>query len=302
MRVAVIISTYNGEKYLQEQIDSILSQSSVDVEIFIRDDGSTDSTKTLLSEYVANYVNIHVDFGSNIGYPKSFFLELFKAGEFDYYSFSDQDDYWDHQKLYKACMMLSNFSLNKSGVYYSNLEVCNKDLIPIKVTKFEERKKTLESVTTRRSIAGCTMVINRELYTIIVKNQDPNVVVGSHDNYIISLCYAIGGQVICDKTPYIKHRQHSSNTSGATNSVIKRIRKELKEIKNTTLNESLLARSLLDNYSDEFSEETIRVLEQISNLRCSGIQRLKAFFSPRFTTGNLILTVVGKIKIIMGHL
>ena len=91
--VAVIMSTYNGEKYLAEQIDSILAQKDVHVELFIRDDASQDSTREIISDYVNKYDNVHADYGTNnIGWIRSFIYALGTAPEFDYYALSDQDD------------------------------------------------------------------------------------------------------------------------------------------------------------------------------------------------------------------
>lgn len=76
MRVAVIMSTYNGEKYISEQIDSILSQTGVEVELFIRDDGSKDNTVKIIEEYEQKHSNVHVDIGINLGFRQSFIQEL----------------------------------------------------------------------------------------------------------------------------------------------------------------------------------------------------------------------------------
>ena len=302
VKVAVIVSTYNGEKYINEQIESILNQKAVEVEVFIRDDGSTDGTRDTLRLFQSEYDNVHIECGTNLGYPRSFFSKLFEVGEYDYYSFSDQDDYWEEDKLYSAYNKLKDVPKEKPAIYYSNLEVCDEELKSIRVTKLEDRKMTLESITTRRSIAGCTIVFNNALYRILIKSKNPNAVVGSHDNYIMSFAYAIGAEVICDKNHYIKYRQHNSNTSGDTNGVIKRIRKEYKEMREVSWNESDLAKSLIDNYQTEISDTSLSILNEIAEIRKWSISRIRVFFSPRYTTGNISLTIIGKLKILLGLL
>ena len=95
MQVAVLMSTYNGEKYIRDQIDSILSQIKVNVTLFIRDDGSTDSTVKIITQYTEKYSNIKFWVGENIGVGNSFMQLLYSlTDEFDYYAFSDQDDIW----------------------------------------------------------------------------------------------------------------------------------------------------------------------------------------------------------------
>ena len=107
-KVQVLLSTYNGEKYIREQLDSILTQKDIEVSILIRDDGSTDSTVDIIHEYCSNNSDIKLIKGSNMGACKSFF-ELFKEADmgYDYYALADQDDYWYADKLTVACNMLA---------------------------------------------------------------------------------------------------------------------------------------------------------------------------------------------------
>ena len=106
--VYVMLSSYNGEKYIAEQIDSILHQTGVSVTLAIRDDGSSDGTGEILRRYASENENVKVAFGENVGYAKSFF-ELIKTSPegFDYYALSDQDDVWTEDKLKSTCVWLS---------------------------------------------------------------------------------------------------------------------------------------------------------------------------------------------------
>lgn len=99
--VQVVMSTYNGEKYLKEQIDSILSQEGVDVRLYIRDDGSSDRTTDILASY-QEHKNVKIEKGNNLGFAKSFLTALDECDEADYYAFSDQDDVWEKDKLSTA--------------------------------------------------------------------------------------------------------------------------------------------------------------------------------------------------------
>ena len=98
-KICVLMSTYNGDKYIIEQIESILNQKKVNVELLIRDDGSTDKTLEILEEYSKKYKNLKYYSGQNLKTARSFMDLLFRAGEYEYYSFSDQDDVWDLDKL-----------------------------------------------------------------------------------------------------------------------------------------------------------------------------------------------------------
>ena len=106
MRVAVLMSTYNGEKYLNEQIDSILSQSgNFELSLLVRDDGSTDETINILNKY-QNLGKLKWYSGKNLGPGKSFIDLLYKTHGYDYYAFSDQDDVWMTGKIAMRNMLI----------------------------------------------------------------------------------------------------------------------------------------------------------------------------------------------------
>lgn len=303
MKVAVIMSTYNGEKYIREQIDSILNQTDVEVELFIRDDGSKDTTVKIIEEYEQMYSNVHVDIGINLGFRQSFIQELLSARGYEYYSFSDQDDYWEKEKLYQACLKLQKVKNGRPAVYYSNLNVADANLNVYRTTKLQNRKKSLESLVMRRSIAGCTMVFNEHLWNKIAEvDVTDDMLKRGHDSFILSLCYALGGTVICDPNAYIRYRQHTSNTSGSSHGAIQRIKKEWGMLVKKRGTEPAIARSLLENWEKEMRPEEIKALQLIAQSESSIPTRLKIVASGKFTSGNLCLTVAGKMKALFGLL
>lgn len=102
-KIVVLLSSYNGEKYISKQIESILNQLiDCDLTLIIRDDGSTDSTKKIINEYLIKNDNVIFYEGSNVGYIKSFFSLIMNSGDFDFYALSDQDDIWQSNKLQNA--------------------------------------------------------------------------------------------------------------------------------------------------------------------------------------------------------
>ena len=116
MTVTVAMSTYNGERYLREQIDSILNQKNVDIVLFVRDDGSKDATLDILGEYSAKYDNVLFSAGNNLGIGKSFYEALRLAPESDYYAFSDQDDVWLQDKVASGVKALEMLEKDGEGI------------------------------------------------------------------------------------------------------------------------------------------------------------------------------------------
>ena len=117
MRIAVLMSSYNGEKYILKQIESILAQVGCEVHLFVRDDGSCDSTTEILKKY-ADEGKLEWYQGDNLKPAKSFLKLLYESGEYDYYAFADQDDIWDNDKLSYGIQYLEKYQ-DKPAIYFS---------------------------------------------------------------------------------------------------------------------------------------------------------------------------------------
>lgn len=304
MSIAVILSAYNGEKYIRQQIDSILAQTDVDLELFIRDDGSHDSTVSILREYKEKYNNVHIQEGSNLGFRQSFIQEMLLHRGFDYYAFSDQDDFWENGKLRAACAAIETMSRPQiPTVYYSNLNIADEKLNIYKHTHLEKRKQSLASVIMRRSIAGCTMVLNNTMWEkMSEKSISDQMLRRGHDSFIISLCYSIGGCALCDEHAYIRYRQHQDNTSGGMNGPLQRIKKEWNALINKKGQESEIACAILNSWPEEIDTQARRTLELVANYKKQPMTRLRMLISKDFTTGDYRLTALGKFKILAGLL
>lgn len=168
-KVAILISTYNGEKYLKEQMDSLLNQTYKNIDIYIRDDSSTDGTIKIIEEYIKNTSNIKLIKGENLGFVKSFFELLKEVREADYYAFCDQDDIWMEDKIERAVEFLSKLDENKANLYFSNSDYYDGEMNFIahgeekKVYNF--RNSLVECVS-----QGMTMCINKKARDEIAKN------------------------------------------------------------------------------------------------------------------------------------
>lgn len=258
--VAVLVSTYNGEKFLREQLDSILCQKDVEVEIFVRDDGSSDMTKDILTEYETKYGNFHVEFAQNVGVGNSFMNLLYSTPEtFDYYAFSDQDDIWLDNKLIEAVELLE-----KSGklLYASNQECVDKDgnSLGLRYGDNDVMHLTPVAVMSANTLAGCTMIFNNRFFRILSdKDKRPTAELlrnRIHDVWVTSVAALYNG-VVYDERSFIKYRQHGANVVGAyRESLGKRTKKRVKKLFNNELRNgrSKLARELCEKFVNESAE------------------------------------------------
>lgn len=116
--VAVLLSSYNGEKYIKSQIDSLLNQTYSNMKIYIRDDCSTDNTLSIIKSYSDDRIVI-VESDKNIGYPGGFYELLRLCDKEDYYSFCDQDDVWNPEKVERAVKKLEQLDESKPNLYFA---------------------------------------------------------------------------------------------------------------------------------------------------------------------------------------
>lgn len=211
--VNVLLSTYNGAKYLPQQLNSILNQSCREVSITARDDGSIDETPLVLNYYSRNYSNIKVYYGPNLGVVGSFFTLLGNAGpDYQYYAFSDQDDFWLPHKLEDA---LAGFQMEDSRqplLYCSRVQYVDAGLNPLGYSKIPGRigfgNALVENV-----VSGCTMVMNNAARALALTHIPQKAVM--HDWWFY-LVFSSLGKVIYDPKPNLKYRQHDHNVMGGS--------------------------------------------------------------------------------------
>lgn len=173
-KVQILMSTYNGEKYLKEQIESLINQRNVDISILVRDDGSTDGTVKILKEYQEKGILKWYD-GENLKPAKSFLDLINKADESDYYAFCDQDDVWLEDKLEIAINKLNSCDKERPALYYGRPRLVDSKLNYIKnPKKSKDCMIKYESAIINSNATGCTMVFNKKLKDA-VKSKNPRI-------------------------------------------------------------------------------------------------------------------------------
>lgn len=228
--VYVLLSTYNGERYIREQIESILSQEGVDVTLFVRDDSSNDNTLSILNELKSKYTNIIVSTGKNLGAALSFMELLFHVPDTSlYYAFADQDDIWEPNKLATAIRMLES---NQNAVLYSsNQKVVDKDNHYIGNRYSFSPPLDVFNIIDKNYLSGCTMVMKRELLIKVRKIKPSDTIIRNrmHDTWMAAVAACVGG-IVYDENSYIRYRQHDNNVVGVKSiSLKKRIISKIKE-------------------------------------------------------------------------
>lgn len=212
MKVAVLLSAYNGEKYIQEQIDSILCQEGeFELDLWIRDDNSTDRTREILTEYEKTG-KLRWYAGKNLGSAYSFIDLIKHCGNYDFYAFSDQDDFWEPEKLQNGIRQI--WQLNDAVLYVGNAELVDHDLNSLGRYVYKKTPKTdFCTLVCAGGLLGCTMIFNDSLARFVQKQPCPSKLV-MHDFYLAVLCAGVNGKIIYDPIPHMKYRQHKKNVYG----------------------------------------------------------------------------------------
>lgn len=278
--ICVLMSTYNGEKYIEQQIESILEQKNVNVFIYVRDDGSTDRTVEILRCYEKRGL-LKFFVGNNIGPAKSFIELVYNAPSSSYYAFSDQDDIWLDNKLYEGVKKLFGYD-ESPAMYNSKVTVVDSDLNEI---GYYGTNKVYNFVTqvARSNVIGCTMIINR-LLAEKIKQYKPTYVT-MHDQWIAIVCKGLEGIEIKDTKSYILYRQHENNTVGAERNLLKRIRKSsLTSTENTRLKQ---IQEFKNGFYEELSCEKKVYLDTIISYKNNFECLLKCIFLPYKTERKL---------------
>lgn len=264
--IDILLSTYNGEKYLSEQLDSLFSQSYNDFRIIVRDDGSIDKTRDILLEYKNKFNNkLDVYFENNVG-PKNSFFELIKKSTNDYVMFCDQDDIWLDNKLEIMINVIKQYN-NIPTLVYCDLKVVDENLNIICNSFYDYQgidryKNSFFDLVKKSVFPGCSLMLNRKLVEII-KYADVNNI-RMHDCYVGLIASYFGNVVYVDEKLNL-YRQHSDNTIGARDNSLKfyinRLRKYtkadllnyIKYLKDSKKDYQLY--EFYINYKDELSEE-----------------------------------------------
>lgn len=217
-KIDILMATYNGEKYLAEQLDSIINQTYHNWNLLIRDDNSTDRTLEIIQDYQKkdNRIKLLKDNKGNLGIVKNF-EELLKNSESEFIMFSDQDDIWIENKLDMYLKMIEKIK-NKGFMIHSDAILFDKNKSNILKDTFISKKainKGLENVFFNYFVQGATILISKEIKNFILPFPKE---VYLHDRYIHLISELFFERIFVNKA-LIYYRQHGDNQIGAKNTI-----------------------------------------------------------------------------------
>ena len=241
-KIAVLLASYNGVKYIKEQVDSILNQKEVDVTIFISDDLSTDGTIEYLQEIYKGLENIvYLPSGSKFGGAGKNFFRLIRDvdfSSFDFISFVDQDDIWYEDKLIRAIKTIEDKQLD---AYSSNILAFWEDGKEMIINKSSSQARY--DYLFEAAGPGCTYVLKKDLaiflQNFICDNWEDVNKVELHDWFIYAFARENNYKWHIDEKPSMRYRQHTLNQVGA-NDGLKAKLKRLKKVFSSWYREEII--------------------------------------------------------------
>ena len=225
-KVAVLLSTFNGGRFLQQQLNSLHEQTYPEIMILVRDDGSSDSTRSILDREQAKGRLDVLEGNKNLGPALSFFELLRSAAALtttEYIAFCDQDDVWHPEKIEHAVSTLTGVTGSCPAMYCSRLEIVDEHLKHVGFTEMPE-KFGFGNALVENVAVGCTIVLNRKAIDLICENLPSKIYIHDWWCYLVLSCF---GEIIFDDKASIKYRQHGSNAIGLATNRLDRLGRNL---------------------------------------------------------------------------
>jgi glycosyltransferase involved in cell wall biosynthesis len=285
--ITVLMATCNGEKYVAEQIDSILNQTETRWKLIIQDDYSKDKTALIVNKYAEKYPDKIFLMESQIasGSAKANFFSMMKYSSSEYMMTCDQDDVWLPGKieitLKKMQDMESKFGSKKPLLVHTDLKVVDENLNITSDSLFsfqnlDSKRDSLNNILVQNNVTGCTMMVNRALLELI--NEIPEQAI-MHDWWLVLNAAAFGETGFVEE-PTVLYRQHTANEIGAKNAdslcynIMRLINRE--QSKSIIADSYLQAESFLRIYESKLAKPELEIIQQYVSLpKYCKIKRLK---------------------------
>jgi glycosyltransferase involved in cell wall biosynthesis len=294
--IAILLCTYNGERFLKEQLDSIANQTHENWSLYVSDDGSTDNTLQIVENFKSKLAPGRVTLfqGPKQGFAKNF-MSLAKCNyiEADFFAFSDQDDIWFEDKLERSVKYLSNSSSSQPALYCSRTRLVNMTGEVIGLSPLFSNAPSFRNALVQSLAGANTMLVNRDARNLLSQTPD-DAKIPAHDWLAYLLVSGAGGYVVFDKTPSLDYRQHDNNLIGSNSGVTARISRLIKMFSGRFKNWNTQNIYILETMQNSLSTENRLYFENFRNARGNRLaQRV------RFTikSGVYRQTLAGKISL-----
>lgn len=309
MRIAVLLSVYNGEQFLEKQVKTILEQNNVNLDLFIRDDGSIDRSKQIIRLIAARDSRVHFIQGQNVGFKRSF-LELLKnpsVADYDYFAFADQDDLWNANKLEVLQERISKLESEDPRIpilLYSNGRIFSDKG---EGRRLYQKARNISSFIDAcfRPLYGMSFLLNLPLKDILVKTEASNFDLWGHDGWTAIVASAVGKVDFIDQD-LVLYRQHGDNASGLKNDYTKlsigfifaTMRTFKRREQSWAFKLSSLAKELEISLPNKVNAKSLFLIQKLTSSNKNRLPRLQLFLSSKFTAHSTIQNLIIRLLLL----
>ena len=296
-KTAIIMSSYNGTAYIEEQIESLLAQTSQDITIFIRDDGSRDDTYNLLKSRYENNDRLRLFSGENLGFGNSFSTTIGYAladeSCYDYFAFCDQDDYWMPDKIEHAVDTLSKKDQNTPLLFAHNYYICDENLHGTDTfcNGNPLNKVTFQNMFFEGVFPGFTIVINRTLAQLAFeKNAADDIFY--HDKWVSLIALSLGN-IIYDTAPLARYRRYEAAASSTNKGPVAKLKWRIDNVLNG--NFCPRTQTMLTEYKRFFYDASATDIKEFLDIYTGNSKAAKLFYNHRLRrslAGELLMRMI----------
>ncbi len=291
MKIAVLMSSYNGEPFIETQIESVLAQKTdAEVHLIVRDDGSTDSTQEILQRY-ADEGKLQWYTGENLKPAKSFLDLVSHCRGYDYYAFCDQDDYWHPDKLQTGISALA--ASQQPALSFANARLVDCELQYLGRNVYNHTPPCdFYSALCCGGYLGCTMVFNEALAALLRTYSRPETLI-MHDSYAAIVCTLFEGTITYVPTAHMDYRQHSNNVVGTNLSKWDTVKDRLRRItRRSEVTIAAMAQSILAQDVQGAAPDHMAFLKRVAAYRKNPFSAISLACSrkPSYGTKNMAIT------------
>ncbi len=270
--VAILMATFNGEEFLEAQLDSIAKQNFQNWKLFVSDDGSTDETIAVLKRYQSRWGKEKLEIlqGPQAGFQANFMsLVCNPKIKADFYAFCDQDDLWLPNKLEAGLAQLEKLNQDTPLLYCGRTQYVNHQLDPMGLSPLFSFPPSFRNALVQSIAGGNTMIFNQALRKLLFSIGNIHIV--SHDWWTYQIASGAGGIVIYDPIPTILYRQHANNIVGENSSKIARFERMLLLLQGRFKAWTDINLRALDKAKQLLSRENLIIMNEFKRMRDSHI-------------------------------
>ena len=301
--VALLLTTFNGERFIEQQLDSIVKQTHQSWKLYVSDDGSSDATLSILQCYQEQLgtERMRIYKGPQTGFAQNF-LSLIRHHlvQGDYFAFSDQDDIWFEDKLERSLCALTATPQNLPAIYCSRTRLVDEAEQMIGFSPLFKKTPSFRNALVQSLAGANTMLLNKPARALLARTA-PDAQVVSHDWLTYLLVSGCGGQVIYDPNPTLDYRQHGANLIGSNSSLRDRALRIRMMLGGTFSEWNLKNIQALDCCRDRLENSNRIALKHFEQARSAGLLRRfyllnKAGVYRQTWLGNMGLILAASIR------